>query len=207
VYLAQATAIDKVAGVFSGGGLFLSTDGGVNWTKVFTGEVHDLVIHPSDPQTLYLTTAWQLSRLKVGGAPGLYRSVDGGQTWTNIFSSPYAERTYDFRVAVTPADSQRMYIYFGTIFGDLGLSVSYDGGKSWTNRLVSTINSTQFGYNTFLSADPARADTLYVGSIYLCESVVGIGLGKSTTYRLHFSYGRKTERVSLLFSTAIFFNY
>lgn len=170
VYLAQITAIDKVARVFSGGGLFLSTDGGVNWTKVFTGEVHDLVIHPNDSQTLYLTTAWQLPRLKIGGAPGLYRSTDGGQTWTNIFSSPYAERTYDFRVAVTPADAQRIYIYFGTISGDISLSASYDGGKSWTSRPVSTINGAQFGYNTFLFADPARADTIYVGSIDLYKS-------------------------------------
>jgi len=40
-----------------------------------------------------------------------------------------------------------------------------------------------------------------------CESVVEIGLGKSTTYGRHFSCMRKPDSVSPLFSTLTIFNY
>ena len=48
----------NIGGVFSGGGVFKSTDGGANWIPISTGlspffSVNTLVIDPTDPMTLY----------------------------------------------------------------------------------------------------------------------------------------------------------
>ena len=62
---------------FQSGGLFRTTDGGVNWTSTgFTGNqtVGDVACHPVDDQTLFVT---QLS-----GGDAVLRSQDGGATFT-----------------------------------------------------------------------------------------------------------------------------
>ena len=61
---------------FQSGGLFRTTDGGVNWTSTgFTGNqtVGDVACHPVDDQTLFVT---QLS-----GGDAVLRSQDGGATF------------------------------------------------------------------------------------------------------------------------------
>jgi photosystem II stability/assembly factor-like uncharacterized protein len=62
---------------FQSGGLFRTTDGGVNWTSTgWTGNqtVGDVACHPIDDQTLFVT---QLS-----GGDAVLRSQDGGATFT-----------------------------------------------------------------------------------------------------------------------------
>src|SRR5882724_5428687 len=61
---------------FQSGGLFRTTDGGVNWTSTgFTGNqtVGDIACHPVDDQTLFVT---QLS-----GGDAVLRSQDGGASF------------------------------------------------------------------------------------------------------------------------------
>ncbi len=76
-------------------GLYKTTDGGRTWSKIFyvndqTGVI-DLVMHPRDPNILFLAT-WQRIRLKwndprtfphyTGSA--IYKSTDGGRSWKEI---------------------------------------------------------------------------------------------------------------------------
>jgi photosystem II stability/assembly factor-like uncharacterized protein len=76
-------------------GVFKTTDGGRTWQKVLyvnekTG-ANDLVMDPSDPNTLYATT-WQRTRLKWNDprnfpdytGSGVYKTIDGGSTWKPI---------------------------------------------------------------------------------------------------------------------------
>jgi photosystem II stability/assembly factor-like uncharacterized protein len=76
-------------------GVFKTTDGGKSWTKVLykspkTGAI-DLVIDPSDPNTLY-AALWQRTRRKWSdprtepgsSESGISKSTDGGRTWTEI---------------------------------------------------------------------------------------------------------------------------
>jgi photosystem II stability/assembly factor-like uncharacterized protein len=76
-------------------GVYKTTDGGKNWKKILyvdeeTG-ANDLVMDPSDSNTLYATT-WQRVRRKWNdprnepsySGSGIYKTVDGGQTWTPI---------------------------------------------------------------------------------------------------------------------------
>jgi photosystem II stability/assembly factor-like uncharacterized protein len=74
-------------------GVFKTTDGGRTWSKVLykspkTGAI-DLVMDPSDPNTLYAATwqrtrrKWSDPRVEPGSSEsGIWKSTDGGSTWT-----------------------------------------------------------------------------------------------------------------------------
>jgi photosystem II stability/assembly factor-like uncharacterized protein len=76
-------------------GVYKTTDGGTTWEKILyiddmTGAI-DLVMDPSDPETLYAAT-WQRIRNKWGdprnepnyGGSGIHKTTDGGKTWKPI---------------------------------------------------------------------------------------------------------------------------
>ncbi|MEK6280496.1 MAG: DUF4214 domain-containing protein [Acidobacteriota bacterium] len=177
VYLAQYSSVNVSSGTSFIGGVYLSTDGGISWTQTLSCLARDLVIHPTNPQILYAGV-----QFRSGGLPGLYKSVNGGQNWTNVFPSPYTSTqtaTRDFRVAVTPASPDRVFIYFGTRTTtpfQVHLEMSDDAGATWTNRGVISnfsIDPGAFGYNTYLIASPTDANTLYVGTRDLFRSTDG----------------------------------
>jgi photosystem II stability/assembly factor-like uncharacterized protein len=73
-------------------GVYKTTDGGNTWEKILyineeTGAI-DLVIHPSDPETLY-ASSWQRIRKKWNDprnephytGSGIHKTTDGGKTW------------------------------------------------------------------------------------------------------------------------------
>ncbi|HEX8073294.1 MAG TPA: Calx-beta domain-containing protein [Pyrinomonadaceae bacterium] len=172
VYLAQYLTTDRATNVSAASGLFVSNDGGVNWTKALAGQVRDVVLHPANPQVIYASLAARTTP-GGGGPTGLFRSTDGGNTWTNlpVPTTGLHSGFWDFRIAVTPADPQRVYVYYGTIFfGETRFLVSFDGGATWQGRNATQVDSGQFGYNTYLFGDPNNADTVYLGAHDLYKS-------------------------------------
>ena len=97
-------------GVDSGGGVFLSTDGGQSWKPLFSQSQHiyDVTIDQKAPDTLYIC----------GFDAAAYRSTDAGLHWTRI-------RGYNFkwghRVIVDPNDASMIYIttYGGSVWHGL----------------------------------------------------------------------------------------
>jgi photosystem II stability/assembly factor-like uncharacterized protein len=87
----------------TGGGIFLSIDGGATWRPVFTEaqHVYDVSVDPRDPKVLYAC----------GFDQAAFRSVDHGLTWTRI-------RGFNFkwgqRVVPDPSDASKIYV---TTFG------------------------------------------------------------------------------------------
>jgi len=138
VYLAQYSSINVNTGGGVVGGIYVSSDGGVNWTNTLSALARDIVIHPTNTQILY--AAVQFSFV-AGITPGLYKSINGGNSWSQVFTSPYTNSgtqqtaTRDIRVAVTPASPTRVYIYFGTRTTSpfqVRLEMSNDEGATWT---------------------------------------------------------------------------
>jgi photosystem II stability/assembly factor-like uncharacterized protein len=174
VYVAQYSRLmsERVAT----SGLYLSTDGGMNWRSLFAGPARDFAIHASNRQTLYLGVA-RGSAMDNSPAAGLYRSTDGGQSWAHVLTTSYDQyRTRDVRIAVTPADPQTVYAYTGGFNGpNFGLRVvlSTDGGVSWADRGTAEIDVAQFGYNSYIVAHPADENTVYVGTRDLYRSTDG----------------------------------
>ena len=93
--------------VDTGGGVFLSTDGGATWKPVLqeTQHVYDVTVDPRNPNTLYAC----------GFDAAAYRSIDGGAHWTRI-------RGYNFkwghRVILDPRNPAKIYIttYGGSVW-------------------------------------------------------------------------------------------
>ncbi|HEV7904671.1 MAG TPA: Calx-beta domain-containing protein [Pyrinomonadaceae bacterium] len=190
VYLAQYMTRDRATNTSLASGFFISTDGGVNWTKTLAGQARDVVIHPTNPQTLYVTLAAQSHLSGERLASGLYRSTDGGLNWTGI-AIPLTGLhggLWDFRVAISPADPQRIYAYYGTLFfGETRLRMSADGGATWQTRSLNQVDSGQFGYCTYLFADPKDANTLYLGTRDLYKSTDGGLTWNNMTQNFHLS--------------------
>jgi len=185
VYVAQNITIDRATNLSAASGVFVSTDGGINWTKKLEGQARDVVIHPADRQIIYACIA---PRKPTGGQPssegGLLRSNDGGNTWTSIPVSTdgFHAGYWDFRVALAPSEPQRIYVIYGTIFsGERRMMMSRDAGATWQERSLASIDMTQFGFNTYLVVDPANADTVYLGSRDLWKSTDGGASFKNLT--------------------------
>jgi photosystem II stability/assembly factor-like uncharacterized protein len=87
----------------TGGGIFVSSDGGVTWRNVLSEaqHVYDVTIDPRDPTRLYAC----------GFDQGVYHSTDRGETWARI-------RGFNFkwgqRVIPDPRDPALIYV---TTFG------------------------------------------------------------------------------------------
>ncbi len=102
-------------------GVYRTTDGGETWEKVLyvnprTGAI-DLVMDPSDPETLYAAT-WERIRLKwndprnepeyTGSA--IYKSTDGGDTWREI-TEGLPEPRHRGRIGIDIARSNPRVLY------------------------------------------------------------------------------------------------
>jgi photosystem II stability/assembly factor-like uncharacterized protein len=172
VYLAQYAYFDSFVGGLLVGGFYYSTDGGVNWTKSFTGTARDLVRHPSQPNTLYLSCGFASG--STGSAGGVFKSVNGGQNWTRVYTSPFGTSNSNIKIAVTPAAPTNLYVLVGTggATGTARVEVSTNEGGMWTN-MASNFDTGQFGYNCYLFVHPTDPNTIFVGTRDLWRSING----------------------------------
>jgi photosystem II stability/assembly factor-like uncharacterized protein len=174
VYVAQYS---RVAGSkITSSGVYISSDGGINWNKALSGAPRDVAIDPGDSRVIYAG----LSRLDKDADPpyGLYRSSDSGATWTNVFTAPLYDMTKrrDFRVSLSAADPRVIYVYFGGFPGanlDAHFRVSTDAGATWIDRSLEQVDTAQLGYNTYIVTHPTEAQTVYLGSRDLFKSTDG----------------------------------
>lgn len=125
------------------GGLFSSSNGGGNWTKISSDHsliqrawyYIELFIDPTDEEKLYVLNA------------SAQRSIDGGKTWSRITGThgDYHD------LWINPTNNKNM-----VIANDGGAAVSYNYGKSWSpqNRMATAqfyrINTDNlFPYNIY----------------------------------------------------------
>ena len=85
--------------VDTGGGVFVSTNGGQTWKPLFEESQHvfDLAMDPHDPDILYNT----------GFDEAAYRSTDRGEHWSRIKGYNFK---WGYRVIPDPADTSKIYI-------------------------------------------------------------------------------------------------
>jgi photosystem II stability/assembly factor-like uncharacterized protein len=154
-------------------GFFFSEDGGKGWTKTFTGLPRDLVAHPTDAGTLYLSMSNTFS--KTPPSAGVYKSTDGGETWNVIFTPRFLNAT-EAKLAVTPADPRLIYVYAGLVeknSAEVSVHVSRDSGGHWTDLGHGEVDIGQLGYNSYISVDPTDGKKVYIGTRDLYKSTNG----------------------------------
>lgn len=126
-------------------GVLKSIDGGCTWAQSSTGittqSVHDIVVDPAAPATLYAAT-W-------GG--GVFKSTDGGATWSATGSG--VNSLVD-DLAFAPGASTT--IYAGTA---VGVFRSTNAGASW-----SRLGSGLTGGVDDLAIDPTTPTTLFAAT-------------------------------------------
>jgi photosystem II stability/assembly factor-like uncharacterized protein len=125
------------------GGIFRMERAAGTWTRIggsiprIVGDVgFPLVLHPRDPQTLWVfpmdgTTVWP--RTSPGGKPAAYVSRNGGRTWKRLDAGlPKAQAWFTVKRQAMAADRlDPVGLYFGTTSGDIW--ASRNEGAKWTN--------------------------------------------------------------------------
>lgn len=147
----------------TGGGVWKTTDAGVNWVPVSdryfkTGSVGSIDVAPSDPNIIYVGMGESAVRGNVSHGDGVYKSVDAGKTWKHV---GLGDSRQIGRVRVHPKNPDVVYVAaMGHLWGpnkERGLFRSKDGGKTWQNILFRSDKAGAFD----LSWDPANPNLMF----------------------------------------------
>ena len=126
------------------GGIFKSTDGGANWTKLtnglpgLTGRIGLAISHSKS------TVVMAVVQSDEGGTSdidqnhsrkgGIFRSEDGGASWTRV-NALNPRPFYFSRLEIDPANDQRVYVMGWLLF------VSDDGGRTFREDLFGKVHA------------------------------------------------------------------
>ncbi len=147
---------------FSGGGIFKTTDGGLNWHPVFDDHIElsigHIVFDPVDPNTVYAGTGDPNIPSIVFNGDGIFKSTDAGETWQYL---GLAQQGIISKIRIDPSNPQVLYAAtMGNPFvrdNERGIYKSTDGGQHWTQVLFV---SNQAGASD-LVINPANPQVLY----------------------------------------------
>jgi hypothetical protein len=117
-------------------GVLRSDDHGRSWHSIAEGLPSDfgfpLVVHPDNPDVLYVVPLEPMTRTCPGGAPAVWRSENGGGSWARLGRGFPERDTYltVLRDAMDIDDLDAPALYVGTTTGQLW--VGHEGGEAWT---------------------------------------------------------------------------
>ena len=131
--------------MYYGDGIYKSTDAGKTWTNMGLKDSHHIariVIHPTDPNTVYVAAAGHL--YSDNEERGVYKTIDGGKTWTKSLDIKNAagKAVGANDLAMDPKNPLVLYagVYekvrrpysFAPGGPASGLYKTMDGGKTWS---------------------------------------------------------------------------
>ena len=144
------------------GGLWKTTDGGINWDPIFdeqdVSSVASLAIAPSQPEQVWVGTGETfVIRPAHAMGDGIYKSEDSGKTWKHMG----LEKTGRIgRIIVHPENPDIVYAAaLGHTYGpqqERGVYKTIDGGKNWERILFIDENTGA----AELALDPDNPDRL-----------------------------------------------
>ena len=145
-------------------GVYKTTNAGVSWTNVLSGNIKDIKLKPGDPNTVYAVTS-----------SAFYKSTDGGTTFSAVTSGLPAS-SGRLAIDVTPANSSYVYVLSATTGnGFQGLYRSTNSGASFTKTAASTdiFESTQAWYDMALAVSRTNAEMVFTGCLNVWKSTNG----------------------------------
>lgn len=125
----------------TGGGVWKTEDGGLNWKNVSdgyfnTGSVGAIAVSSWDPNVVYVGMGETPMRGNVSYGDGVYKSTDSGKTWTHIGLKDTSQIS---RIRIHPRNPDLVYLAaLGHVYGpneQRGVFRSKDGGKTWEKVL------------------------------------------------------------------------
>lgn len=118
-----------------GVGVLRSDDDGKSWYSIADGLPSDfgfpIVVHPDDPDTVYVVPLETATRTCPGGQPAVWRSTNGGRKWKKLTKGfPKKDAYYTvLRDALDFDDLKAPALYMGTTNGKVW--IGRDGGDQW----------------------------------------------------------------------------
>jgi photosystem II stability/assembly factor-like uncharacterized protein len=163
-----------------GTGIYKTTNGGTTWTDVTPSlssfdPYSDVMIDPSNHNTVYMAIGDVFGDPYGTGGNGIYKSTDAGATWTKLGGGLPTDPNVMGRITLALAPSSPQVLYASmtgtgnpgsTAFGSLfKMMRSDDGGATWTDLTSGTPNYLWFqgGYDTTLIVDPTNPAIVYAG--------------------------------------------
>ena len=150
----------------TGGGVWKTTDGGINWEVVSdgsvfgTGSVGAIALSDSDPNTIYVGMGEPAIRGNTSHGDGVYKSTDAGKTWKRVGLEDSRQIS---RIRVHPKNPDLVYVAAqGHVWGPnetRGVYRSKDGGKTWERVLYKGNKAGACD----LIMDPTNPSVLYAG--------------------------------------------
>ena len=147
------------------GGVWKSTDDGVNWAPIFddypAGSIGDLAIAPSNPRIVWVGTGEaNIFRSSQAGI-GMFKSVDAGRSFTYM---GLADTQHIARILVHPANPDIVYVaapgHEYTFNPERGVYKTTDGGKTWLKVFYKNERTGVID----LAMDPEHPEILYAGT-------------------------------------------
>ncbi|HEX2268546.1 MAG TPA: hypothetical protein VHH35_03385, partial [Pyrinomonadaceae bacterium] len=150
----------------TGGGVWKTTDGGINWESISdgsvfgTGSVGAIAVADSDPNIIYVGMGESPIRGNVSHGDGAYKSSDAGKTWKRIGLEDTRQIP---RIRIHPKNPDLVYVAaLGHIWGpneQRGVFRSKDGGKTWEQILTRGNKAGAID----LILDPSNPNVIYAG--------------------------------------------
>jgi photosystem II stability/assembly factor-like uncharacterized protein len=186
---------DQIVFACTDKGMYRSADGGTTWTQLFANKTYDIKANTANDAMMYMVRNNSATNMSE-----FYSSTDFGINWTIQStgwhtSTDAARNDGGARIAVTPADPNRIYAYLigeskANDFGYIGVYRSDDGGMTWTlpngpaggpyttdhvNLAIGWATWTyhQGFYNCALAASPTNPDEILIGGLNVYRSTDG----------------------------------
>lgn len=150
-------------------GLYVSTDGGMNWTRRRNARTWSISKAPGRAQIL------------AACGDGLFRSQDNGTTWTAV-ALPGSPGSFDrLAVAIAPSDPTIAYLwgagppYTGASSTPTGYLWRRAGGTWTAVGIPPGVATGQAWYDWYLAVAPDSADQIYCGAIDIHRGTLSSG--------------------------------
>jgi len=166
-------------------GLYRTSDAGMTWLQVQTGNFRDVEVSPLD------SSHWYAATYDKNGGASVFTSLDNGQNWSMVQTFPNVNR---INIAVIPANGEVHLLCSSATdngFGGLYKSATPDIPNSFVvYRLTPNIlgwnpsgsgNGGQGMYDLAFTADPNDSTLLYVGGVNLWKINLATNLANCIT--------------------------